>query len=318
MPCYVVAPSSTIDHAIAGGGEIPIEERAADEVARFGGRRVAPAGTAVSNPAFDVTPAANITAIVTEAGVHRAPFEQSLPARAPPEALPARSGTDTSQGPGLAWPHAVAHLARPPAASAPLRRLPRARRLDVRRVRSAAARARGAARAPAAVRRRRSPSRRVVPVRALRFLTTARSALWLDGPLVDVLARWKRGEIAPGRVLAALVAHELSRPAVDALAVVPAVRDRLLLRGADPPAELAAGLARWWGIPVVPLVARTRACARSAGSTPPRAGATSAARFAARAGPRSLALVDDVYTTGATVDECARALARPRAPRRCT
>jgi methylthioribose-1-phosphate isomerase len=82
VPCYVVAPSSTIDHAIAGGDEIPIEERAADEVARFGGRSVAPAGTAVSNPAFDVTPAANITAIVTEAGAHRAPFEQSLPARA--------------------------------------------------------------------------------------------------------------------------------------------------------------------------------------------------------------------------------------------
>ena len=79
VPCYVVAPSSTIDHAIADGADIPIEERAAEEVARLAGRVVAPEGTAVSNPAFDVTPAANITAIVTEAGVHRAPFEQSLP-----------------------------------------------------------------------------------------------------------------------------------------------------------------------------------------------------------------------------------------------
>jgi methylthioribose-1-phosphate isomerase len=79
VPCYVVAPSSTIDHAIACGAEIPIEERPADEVARSGGQSVAPAATPVSNPAFDVTPAANITAIVTEAGVHRAPFEQSLP-----------------------------------------------------------------------------------------------------------------------------------------------------------------------------------------------------------------------------------------------
>ena len=79
VPCYVVAPSSTIDHAIASGAEIPIEERAADEVTRFGGRSVAPAGTGVSNPAFDVTPAANITAIVTEAGVHRSPFAESLP-----------------------------------------------------------------------------------------------------------------------------------------------------------------------------------------------------------------------------------------------
>jgi methylthioribose-1-phosphate isomerase len=82
VPCYVVAPSSTIDHAIAGGAGIPIEERAADEVARLGGQALAPASTAVANPAFDVTPAANITAIVTEAGVHRAPFEQSLPAAA--------------------------------------------------------------------------------------------------------------------------------------------------------------------------------------------------------------------------------------------
>jgi methylthioribose-1-phosphate isomerase len=82
VPLYVIAPSSTIDHAIASGAEIPIEERAADEVARLAGRDLAPAGTAVSNPAFDVTPAGNITAIVTEAGVHRAPFDQSLPAAA--------------------------------------------------------------------------------------------------------------------------------------------------------------------------------------------------------------------------------------------
>jgi methylthioribose-1-phosphate isomerase len=82
VPCYVVAPSSTIDHAMAGGAEIPIEERAAEEVASLAGRVLAPEGTAVSNPAFDVTPAVNITAIVTEAGVHRAPFEQSLPVSA--------------------------------------------------------------------------------------------------------------------------------------------------------------------------------------------------------------------------------------------
>jgi len=65
--------------SFASGAAIPIEERAADEDAHLGGTLLAPAGTTVSNPAFDVTPAANITAIVTEAGVHRAPFEQSLP-----------------------------------------------------------------------------------------------------------------------------------------------------------------------------------------------------------------------------------------------
>ena len=144
----------------------------------------------------------------------------------------------------------------------------------------------------------------------LRWLTTARSALWLDGPLHGLMARWKRGEISPGGLAAALVAHELPRPRVDAIVVVPAVRDRVLLRGADPPAELAAGLARWWELPIVPLVART-------GDVRPQRGLDAEARrrnvrgaFCARAGPRSLALVDDVYTTGATVDECARALRR--------
>ncbi len=142
----------------------------------------------------------------------------------------------------------------------------------------------------------------------LRWLTTARSAFWLDGPLADVVARWKRGEISPARLGAALVVHELPRPHVDALAVVPAVRDRRLLRGSDPPSELAAELGRWWELPVVPLLLRTR-------GVRPQRGLDAVARrrnvrgaFAARAGPRALGLVDDVYTTGATLDECARAL----------
>src|ERR1700712_2251560 len=59
----------------------------------------------------------------------------------------------------------------------------------------------------------------------LRFLSTARSALWLQGPLLDLVARWKRGEIAPGRLAAAFVVHEVPRPRVEALAAVPAVRD---------------------------------------------------------------------------------------------
>jgi methylthioribose-1-phosphate isomerase len=69
IPLYVVAPSSTVDLATPTGAGIPIEERAGDEVtARFAAR----------NPAFDVTPAALIAAIVTEDGVHRAPYEESL------------------------------------------------------------------------------------------------------------------------------------------------------------------------------------------------------------------------------------------------
>jgi len=70
IPLYVVAPTTTIDHATATGADIPIEERAADEItSRFPAR----------NPAFDVTPAALIAAIVTEEGVHRPPTEQILP-----------------------------------------------------------------------------------------------------------------------------------------------------------------------------------------------------------------------------------------------
>jgi predicted amidophosphoribosyltransferase len=142
----------------------------------------------------------------------------------------------------------------------------------------------------------------------LHWLTTARSALWLDGPLGEIMARWKRGEIAPGNLGAALVAHELTRPPVDALAVVPAVRDRRLARGADPPAELAAGLAHWWELPVVPLLRRTRGVRPQRGLDADARRRNVRGAFAARAGPHSLALIDDVYTTGATVDECARAL----------
>ncbi len=70
LPLYVVAPTSTLDPATPTGAGIPIEERSGDEVtARFAAR----------NPAFDVTPAALIAAIVTEEGVHRAPYAESLP-----------------------------------------------------------------------------------------------------------------------------------------------------------------------------------------------------------------------------------------------
>ena len=65
------APSTTIDLSIASGGEIPIEERAAEEVTHGFGRQTAPDGVAVYNPAFDVTPAELIAAIITERGVAR-------------------------------------------------------------------------------------------------------------------------------------------------------------------------------------------------------------------------------------------------------
>ena len=73
IPFYVVAPLSTIDLKIARGADIPIEERAADEITGFGGVRWAPQGIAARNPVFDVTPAELLTALITEAGVIAAP-----------------------------------------------------------------------------------------------------------------------------------------------------------------------------------------------------------------------------------------------------
>ena len=75
IPVYVAAPTSTMDLRIEHGGQIPIEERAADEVTRFNGRKVAPDQINVYNPAFDVTPHDLITAIVTEKGVFYPPVD---------------------------------------------------------------------------------------------------------------------------------------------------------------------------------------------------------------------------------------------------
>jgi methylthioribose-1-phosphate isomerase len=74
VPFHVVAPTSTVDASIADGSLIPIEERAASEVTSFRGVATAPAGFPVWNPAFDVTPAHLVSAIVTEHGVHRGPY----------------------------------------------------------------------------------------------------------------------------------------------------------------------------------------------------------------------------------------------------
>ena len=78
VPFYVCAPLSTFDPSIPDGSHIPIEERSPGEVTEFAGRRVAPEGVAVRNPAFDVTPNELVTAIITEKGVARAPYTESL------------------------------------------------------------------------------------------------------------------------------------------------------------------------------------------------------------------------------------------------
>jgi methylthioribose-1-phosphate isomerase len=80
VPLYVAAPISTIDLACPDGDRIPIEERDRSEVTELFGTRIAPDGVGVLNPAFDVTPARYVAAIVTERGVARAPYEVSLAA----------------------------------------------------------------------------------------------------------------------------------------------------------------------------------------------------------------------------------------------
>ena len=78
VPFYVAAPLSTIDIALAHGDEIPIEERTPEEVTTPAGRRVAPEGAQALNPAFDVTPHRYVSAVITERGVVRQPYDERL------------------------------------------------------------------------------------------------------------------------------------------------------------------------------------------------------------------------------------------------
>jgi len=78
IPFYCAAPWSTIDTATPTGDAIPIEERPAVEVSHHGGKQLTPHGVGICNPAFDVTPARYVTAIITERGVLRAPYADSL------------------------------------------------------------------------------------------------------------------------------------------------------------------------------------------------------------------------------------------------
>jgi methylthioribose-1-phosphate isomerase len=78
VPFYVAAPLSSIDLECANGDQIPIEQRSSKELTEFGGRQIAPKGVDVFNPAFDVTPAELVTAIITEQGVAYPPFNESL------------------------------------------------------------------------------------------------------------------------------------------------------------------------------------------------------------------------------------------------
>ena len=78
IPFYVAAPTSTIDLSLTSGYQIPIEERSPEEVTHIRGMPIAPKGVRAANPAFDVTPHAYITSIITEKGIVRAPYAEGL------------------------------------------------------------------------------------------------------------------------------------------------------------------------------------------------------------------------------------------------
>ncbi len=78
IPFYVAAPISTVDLECADGSKIPIEQRNPREVTHIGGKQMTPDGVTIENPAFDVTPAKYVTAIITERGIARAPYGESL------------------------------------------------------------------------------------------------------------------------------------------------------------------------------------------------------------------------------------------------
>jgi len=78
IPFYVAAPLSTVDLKTPDGSQIPIEQRSPKELTHLGGRQVTPDGVGVENPAFDVTPHSYVTAIITEDGIAREPYTESL------------------------------------------------------------------------------------------------------------------------------------------------------------------------------------------------------------------------------------------------
>ena len=140
---------------------------------------------------------------------------------------------------------------------------------------------------------------------------TARAAVAYEGVARTLVVAWKeRGLRSLAAFFADLVAAEVPKPAARCIAFVPGDRDRSLWRGQNAAEVLAAGLAARWELPLVPLLARVRV-------TPPQRGLPRAARganvrnaFSSAEAPPALALVDDVYTTGATVSAAATALRR--------
>jgi ComF family protein len=146
---------------------------------------------------------------------------------------------------------------------------------------------------------------------------TARAAVIYDDSVRSLVSAWKeRGLRRVADLAATLVAEAVARPEAEALVFVPPDPERGLKRGHHPPATLASRLGEAWQLPVLALLARTRSADRQRGLSTRDRRRNVRGAFAVRASPPArLALVDDVYTTGATVAEAARALRRAGAKR---
>jgi len=137
---------------------------------------------------------------------------------------------------------------------------------------------------------------------------SARAAVGYDAAARRLVHAWKeRGLRRLAAEAAQLVAGRVPRPEVDALAFVPTDRGRRLERGHNPAERLALELAVLWELPCLPLLERTRG-GRQRGSSVAERRAVRGAFRATGTAPRKLAVIDDVYTTGATAAACATAL----------
>lgn len=137
----------------------------------------------------------------------------------------------------------------------------------------------------------------------------ARAAVLYEGPARPIVLAWKEGGLRRLAGLAAdVMVAELPPPAVDAVVFVPPDPDRGLRRGRHPAQELAEALARRWGLAVADVLERTSPGRRQRGMSLAERRRNVRGAYAATAAPSRACLVDDVYTTGATVGACATAL----------
>ena len=140
---------------------------------------------------------------------------------------------------------------------------------------------------------------------------TARAAVAYDDVARTLVAGWKeRGLRSLAAILADLVAETVARPPVDCISFIPGDRDRSLWRGQNAAQVLAERLAARWELELAPLLSRARATPRQRGLSRRARRANVRNAFSAATAPAAVALVDDVYTTGATVSVAAGELRR--------